>query len=119
MFRNKVITFGIIVAIIVVFITGCTGEASIVSQPGPYDEIAQCFTEKGAVLYHTEWCPHCRNQKEMFGSSLQYINLIDCDKDAVACQEAGIKGYPTWVIDGQQYPGARPIASLAEIIGCN
>ena len=119
MFGNKLITFGIIVAIIVVFITGCDGQASIVGEPGPYDGIAQCLTEKGAVLYQTSWCPHCRNQKEAFETSLKYINLIDCDEEKVACQEADIKGYPTWVIDGKQYPGARSLEALAKIAECD
>ena len=118
MFGNKIITFGIIVAIIVVFITGCDGQASIVDKPGPYDQIAQCLTEKGAVLYQTSWCPHCKNQKEAFGESLKYINLVDCDEERVACQEAGIEGYPAWIINGKQYLGGRSPEALAKIADC-
>ncbi len=119
MFRSKLITFGIIVAIIVVFVTGCAGgEASIVSVPGPFDKIAQCLTENGVVLYQTSWCPHCKNQKEMFGTSLQFVTMVDCDEDKEACIEAGVRGYPTWIIDGKQYPGTREVENLAEIAGC-
>jgi glutaredoxin len=117
MFRNKVITFGIIIAIIVVFITGCGG-AGIVNEPGPYDDLAQCLTEKGAVLYKTEWCPHCKKQKEAFGNSLRYITMVDCDDEKRVCQEEGITGYPTWIIGGKQYQGDRSPASLGAIAGC-
>jgi glutaredoxin len=119
MFGNKLITFGIIVAIIVVFITGCDGQASIVDEPGPYDAIAQCLTDKGAILYKTEWCPHCKDQKAAFGTSLRYVTMVDCDDDRKLCQEADIKGYPTWIIDGEQYPGTRSPEALAETAGCD
>ena len=66
-------------------------------------------------MYGTEWCPHCKNQKALFGNSFQYINYIDCDKDRNACRDAEITGYPTWKRDGQNYPGEQSLYRLAEL----
>lgn len=90
---------------------GCSG-------PGKYNAFAQCLTEKGAVMYGTEWCSHCQNQKKDFGKSFQYIRYIDCDESKEDCQDAGISGYPTWVINGTKYPGEQELFRLASLIGC-
>lgn len=87
------------------------------------DETAKCLTENGAVMYGAYWCPHCQAQKADFGSSFQYINYTECDPNGenanpAACQEAGISGYPTWIINGQQYPGEQTIDKLKELTGC-
>jgi len=83
------------------------------------DSLAQCLAKKGAVMYGTEWCPHCQNQKRMFGSSFQYINYVDCDRYKSKCRDAGVSGYPTWVINGENYPGGQPLHRLASLSGCN
>jgi len=83
--------------------------------PGQYDEFAKYLTEQGIKMYGTEWCPHCKNQKALFGDSFQYIDYIDCDKDSKACQDANINGYPTWKINGQNYPGEQSIERLARL----
>ena len=79
--------------------------------------LAKCLTEKGVKMYGTEWCPHCKNQKKLFGSSFQYINYTDCDKNRQECLSAGVQGYPTWEIDGQNYPGEQSLERLAQLSG--
>lgn len=81
--------------------------------PGKYDALAQYLTEKGAVMYGTEWCPHCKAQKELFDNSFKYINYVDCDKSRSTCDAAGVEGYPTWVINGQKYAGTQSLEKLA------
>lgn len=87
-------------------------------KPGSYDPFAKCLTEKGVIMYGTEWCPHCKNQKAAFGNSFEYVNYIDCDKNRDACIRAGVQGYPTWVIDGKSYPGEQPLFDLSSLAGC-
>ena len=84
-------------------------------EPGQHDEFAKYLTEQGAVMYGTEWCSHCKNQKEFFGSSFQYINYTDCDRNKVACTNAGIVSYPTWKINGQKYIGEQSIEKLTQL----
>jgi len=88
------------------------------------DAFAQCLTTSGAKFYGTFWCSHCKNQKEMFGSSLQYAPYVECSNaDATAqlqvCTDAGIQAYPTWIfVDGSELSGEISLAQLAQKTGC-
>jgi len=81
--------------------------------PGKYDTFAKALTEEGVKMYGTEWCSHCKSQKELFGASFQYINYIDCDKESNICDAAEVKGFPTWEIDGRLYPGEQSFEELS------
>ena len=98
-----------------IVLVGCS---NVPSDPGEFDALAQCLTEQGVTMYGTEWCSHCKAQKETFGSSFQYIDYIDCDNNRDACVEAGVEGYPTWSINGKNYPGEQPLERLASLAGC-
>jgi len=88
------------------------------NKPGKYDTFATCLFEKGATMYGTEWCSHCQNQKKMFGKSFMYVDYVDCDEDRDECLKQGIKGYPTWIIDGEKYSGEQPLQRLASLTDC-
>ena len=110
-------TYFIIILLIIGFIYGYK---SIIAKPlasGQYDEFAQYLTEQGVKLYGTEWCPHCKNQKKLFGNSFQYIDYIDCDKQRSVCSAVDIRGYPTWNINNQNYPGEQSLERLAQLTG--
>ena len=83
-----------------------------------YDTFAKCITEKGAVMYGTEWCSHCQNQKRAFGKSFQYIDFVDCDLKKDECSKAGVRVYPTWIIDGELYTGEKELYRLASLTDC-
>lgn len=83
-----------------------------------YDEFAQCLTEKKVVMYGTGWCSYCQKQKDLFGSSFKYVDFRDCDKNKQECQSAEVTGYPTWKINGENYPGLQQLGRLAQISGC-
>ena len=101
------------------FLAACTPSLPQNGEPGILDDFAQCLTEKGAIFYGTEWCPHCKKQKKMFGNSVRYINFVDCDKEKDACATAGVKGYPTWKFaDGTSLSGTQFLKTLAEKTGC-
>jgi glutaredoxin len=88
------------------------------ADPGDKDQLAKCLTEKGVVMYGAEWCGYCKKQKEAFGTSFQYINYVDCDKFSSDCSAAGVQGFPTWSINGQNYPGLQDLGTLKSIAGC-
>lgn len=98
------------------------------SQPnagGQLDEFAQCLTDKGAKLYTAWWCPHCNDQKEMFGSAIEYVDNIECaepgdrGEQTQECADAGITGYPTWVFaSGEHRSGVMSLSDLADKTGC-
>ena len=106
--------FFTIIVVVVIFLSsgGKTTEYN-------YDEFTNCLTEKGVKMYGTEWCSHCKNQKRVFGDSFQYIDYIDCDKNEDECIEAEIGGYPTWIIDGEKYPGEQTFERLSKLSGCD
>lgn len=108
------------IIIMVLLVLGISFILGACTQVGPpkYDEFAQCLTEKEVKMYGTEWCSHCKNQKELFGSSFDFVDYIDCDLRSDECQAAGIKGYPTWKINGESYPGEQTIEKLASLTGC-
>ena len=86
--------------------------------PGKYDAFAQCLTEKGVVMYGTEWCPHCKEQKKQFGKSFEYVNYVDCDAYDEVCASEGITGYPTWKIGIAAYPGTQTLQKLSLLSDC-
>jgi len=93
------------------------------SKAGPYDAFAQCLTEKHVVMYGAYWCPHCANQKKMFGSSFRYVIYVECDSKGKGaqpelCLRKGIDGYPTWEINGEMISGEVPLVDLARKSGC-
>ncbi|RMF07355.1 hypothetical protein D6764_00055 [Candidatus Woesearchaeota archaeon] len=89
------------------------------SGPGKFDDLAKCLSEKGTVMYGTEWCPHCKEQKKMFGSSFQYVNYVDCDRQRETCLREGVKGYPTWKFaDGSTAEGTTSLYTLSQRSGC-
>lgn len=85
---------------------------------GSFDQLAQCMTDKGAIMYGADTCPHCQAQKKAFKGSFDLINYVECRKNPAECEEAGITGYPTWSIDGKMHSGKRSLSELAELSGC-
>jgi len=83
------------------------------------EQLAQCLTDRGWVMYGTAWCSNCKKQREEFGSTFSYINEIDCDEQTSICRNKNIKGYPVWEgPDGQQYPGGKYLEELENMSGC-
>ncbi|VVB59249.1 Uncharacterised protein [uncultured archaeon] len=97
---------------------GCIGASNDAK-----DNLAKCLTSKGVKMYGAYWCPHCANQKQVWGSSFKYIDYVECDPNGAnanpqACKDAGISGYPTWIINGLKYPGEEDLGTLAKLAGC-
>lgn len=66
-----------------------------------YDDFAKCLAGKQAKMYGLYWCPHCADQKAMFGSSFKYVPYVECairgSKElAPECKVAGVKLFPSW-----------------------
>jgi len=97
---------------ILLFISGCTNGAPTTK----HDDFAKYLTSEGIAMAGTEWCPHCKDQKALFGDSFQYVDYRDCDKVRDWCVAQGVEGYPTWIFpDGQLYTGIRTIEQLKSL----
>ena len=43
-----------------------------------YDSFAKCLARKQAKMYGLYWCPHCIEQKEMFGDAFHNVPYVEC-----------------------------------------
>ncbi|MBI2665085.1 hypothetical protein HYX12_00505 [Candidatus Woesearchaeota archaeon] len=69
-----------------------------------YDQLAQCMTEKGVVMYSSFRCGVCIKSEEMLGESMKYINRVEChpqgeNSQAGLCRQKDITGTPTWILE--------------------
>lgn len=93
------------------------------SKPGKHDTFAQCITDSGAKMYAAFWCPHCQEQKAMFGRSAGKLPYVECSqpdrKQTQICIDQKIEGYPTWIFaDGTRKSGRLTFEQLSEITSC-
>jgi uncharacterized membrane protein len=87
--------------------------------------LARHLRQIGAKEYGAYWCPHCHDQKMLFGKqAAKIIDYFECDPKgqnsrAEICQAAAanIKGFPTWEIQGQFYSGTQTLDKLADLSG--
>jgi len=86
--------------------------------PGQYDAFAKCLTQKGITMYGLKTCPHCVEQKAMFGSSFQYVTYVECSTQQALCTSKGVTAVPAWEINGNIEVGVRPLADLSAATGC-
>ena len=98
--------------------------------------LAKHLKETEAKMYGAYWCPHCRDQKSLFGvAAIPEIPYIECDPKGKAaetdlCQAELAKateqelaatgnkaGFPTWKIGDKYYPGQQSLTDLAQYSG--
>ena len=85
--------------------------------------LAEHLTAVGARMYTAYWCPHCHEQKELFGrQATAKLQVIECAPDGrnsqkELCDAKKIDGYPTWEINGKLDSGVKPLPRLAELSG--
>lgn len=115
---KKTLSIGVML-LWLLFIAGC-GKNTTTTSWSELLWFADCLNKAGAIFYGTERCPHCKNQKELFGVSMEKVNYIDCDKQSALCQAAGITWYPTWKFaDGSVLQGTQPLEALASKTNCS
>lgn len=113
---KKIVIIGLLL-ISITFLVACSGPKLEPASPEVIN-LAKCITEKDAVFYGTEWCPHCNEQKELFGTAIEHIVFVDCDKNRDACVDAGVQAYPTWIINGEDFVGTQQLFKLSQITNC-
>ncbi len=89
-----------------------------------YDKFAQCLGQRQAKMYGLYWCPHCLEQKEMFGESFHYVPYVECATKGTSeinaeCKVAGVKLFPSWQF-GMDPPkeGLLSLEALSDKTGC-
>lgn len=79
---------------------------------------AQCLTEKGVVMYGSDTCENCLNQKAIFGSDFKNIKYVNCDFNQAECEQKHVTGYPFWWKGDKILLGVKSFAELKEFAGC-
>lgn len=110
-----------------------TAEANIPGEAGPpvtttsgpaEVQLAEHLAASGAAMYGAWWCPHCHDQKQLFGqAAAKVIPYVECAADGQnpqteVCQaKPEVTGFPTWEVNGQFYGGTQALGTLAEASG--
>jgi hypothetical protein len=118
--KQKIITFSVILIVLIIaggiiFFNNFNGGTI---QDTPAEEVAKWIGDH-SVLYVQTGCIHCKEQEDLFGTNVRFLNIIDCIKpeNKQICIDAGIEGTPTWIINNQKYVGVKTINELKELTG--
>lgn len=85
--------------------------------------LAEHLSKTGFKMYGAYWCPHCHEQKALFGQEASSkLNYIECAPEGKngqpnVCAQAGIKGFPSWGFNGKIESGVKPLDQLAKLSG--
>lgn len=120
--------WGVIIAVILIVVAILAVFMFTNTEP-QYEELAQCLTDTGTVMYGAWWCPHCAEQKRILGENTfkEHIDYIECATGGpidipatpLLCEQANITGFPTWEFsDGSRAVGVIQPDVLAQRSGC-
>ena len=82
-------------------------------------KFAKFLNENDIKMYSAYWCPHCHDQKQLFGKeAVKELTIFECAKDGKNnnyefCITKDIKGFPSWEINNQIYSGVKELKELA------
>ncbi|OGZ08279.1 MAG: hypothetical protein A3C93_05195 [Candidatus Lloydbacteria bacterium RIFCSPHIGHO2_02_FULL_54_17] len=100
------------------------------------DQLTECLTKAGAVMYSAWWCPYCLRQLQMIDPAFTREDMKDTEKLAdkfpfvVECADpktgqftgkcpSGLRGVPAWRFsDGTQMSGMQPLEALSAKTSC-
>ncbi|MEM9265912.1 MAG: vitamin K epoxide reductase family protein [Cyanobacteria bacterium P01_F01_bin.13] len=104
--------------------SGNTGPAVTNTSGAAEVALAKHLKEVGAKMYGAYWCPHCFDQKQLFGKEAKnYVPYIECADDGANSQTAlcqsvpEITGFPTWEVNGEFLAGTQTLNTLAAASG--
>ncbi len=86
-------------------------------------KFAQFLSDNNIRMYSAYWCPHCHDQKQLFGKkAVKELRVVECAQDGKnnqykLCREKQIEGFPSWEINGVIYSGVKDLNDLAIMTG--
>ncbi len=120
------VALSVVVAAAVVFGSAMIQSISVGTQAGAANEyqtgLAKHLRKNGAIMFGSFKCPHCNEQKKLFGDAFKYIAYVEChpkgeNANPSLCFARGILNYPTWEIKGRHYSGALSLEDLSKLSG--
>ncbi|MCD6207518.1 MAG: hypothetical protein J7J06_05935 [Methanosarcinales archaeon] len=80
-------------------------------------ELARELTADGWVVYGTDQCYFCNEQKEEFGDAFANMTYVNCMENRQACIDADVHGIPCWVSpNGTAYHGYHNLTRLSGLL---
>ena len=85
-------------------------------------DLATRLQARGGRFFGAYWCSHCANQKETLGAqAMKLVPYVECDANGAnterdLCTATGVRGYPTWQLDGQLFPGEKTLSELEDLL---
>lgn len=117
---KKVLTYGVVLVLLAGAFLG-----GRYYRNHKYDSFAKCLASRQAKMYGLYWCPHCIEQKQMFGDAFHYVPYVECAikgsrEEATECKVAGVKLFPSWQF-GTEPPkeGVLSLEALRDKTGCS
>ena len=113
---------GVMAAVVTGVAVGCSSPPDDLATQTYEWQLANHLSQSGAVMYGAHWCPHCADQKAMFGDAAAQVPYVECDAGGEnpqpeLCQAKNLQGYPTWEVEGELYPGVQSLDALANLSG--
>ena len=122
--RRRAYVSGVTAAVIAALLLHVQASGGTRTAADPYLlELAQHLEQRGIRFYGAAWCPHCQEQKALFGAAADAVPYVECAPHgpkaprATACELGEINRYPTWIIDGRKIERVLPIEQLAGLSG--
>mmetsp|Transcript_41579 Transcript_41579/g.48496 ORF Transcript_41579/g.48496 Transcript_41579/m.48496 type:complete len:266 (+) Transcript_41579:89-886(+) len=92
--------------------------------------LSEYLKSKGSVMYGAFWCPHCRNQREIWGrEAWDNIGYVECSSKGYKgepnlCALKNVDGFPTWSFGKESKEngdnlvgGEMPLEQIAKLSG--
>lgn len=80
---------------------------------------AKFLTDSGFKFYGADWCPHCRDQKALFGDGAKYLPFIETTNGDHTSNQVGIDeqitSYPTWDFGNGKANRVTGVLTLAQL----
>lgn len=84
------------------------------------NEFIDCLAQANFVIYGADWCGFTVDLISMLGGwETTGPVYVECSKETALCEEKGIEGYPTILLNNEEFPGSRSIESFASYTGCS
>jgi len=78
-----------------------------------------CLEKADFAIYGANWCGWTQKLVEMFGGFDMVTPIyVECTEESELCEEKGVTAYPTILIEGEKYQGARTFEEIAITTGC-
>jgi len=101
-----------------VFLSACSTPTQTTNADPKAEAVAVALTKAGVTMYGAWWCPHCKDQKAMFGDAFKDVHYVECatpdgKAQTQVCIDAKISSYPTWQLkDGTRKEGVQSLDDL-------